>query len=387
MESRPHSVPLLSREELVRALAEQRDRVRQFLAAERQRVARVESELSERLRRFQEQMKHGREAMAARQAQLEAAEADWEEKSHSIELARQAQAAEQTELAELRGRIERRAAELDAAQEEIRAQQAQTEQQRQHIARALQSQHQRQWKELRSRQAELEEMAREASAAPAPEPDSDLQRRLEMAIGDLRQLRARNAELEQQLARQTTERAEASVRNPATPPSLTLNWEAEKRRILAALEEDDSEEEERVAERIKMHEVLQVTERALQEKDRELAEIRKVLEEQSNNLGGLAVGAAALGEIFDQDALIREERENLKRLQQQWEDTLRQAEVDISVERAKLARERQEIEEKLRAYEKLAGKPEVDATAAESGEKRVRGRWLARLGLKDPDAT
>ena len=59
---------------------------------------------------------------------------------------------------------------------------------------------------------------------------------------------------------------------------------------------------------------------------------------------------------------------------------LRQAEIDISVERAKLARERSEIEAKLRSVEDSSN----DHSSGKSNPKQA-GRWLTRLGLKDDD--
>lgn len=101
--------------------------------------------------------------------------------------------------------------------------------------------------------------------------------------------------------------------------------------------------------------------------------------------GSLAVGAAALGEILDNDAIIQEEREKLRQMQEEWQEKLRQAEIGISIERAKIARARAEIDEKTRIFEEQ-GDP-VDGEPDPSGEpgKPRRGRWLARLGLANLD--
>ena len=113
----------------------------------------------------------------------------------------------------------------------------------------------------------------------------------------------------------------------------------------------------------------------------EIEELQRLLQDQSGNLGSVAVGAAALGEMFDQDEIIREERENLKQLQAQWEEKLRKAEIDLSVERAKIARERAELEERLHG-----GSPEeASEDDEEDGSGKGGGRWLARLGLKDEE--
>ena len=94
----------------------------------------------------------------------------------------------------------------------------------------------------------------------------------------------------------------------------------------------------------------------------------------------MAVGATALGRSLDQDALVPQERETLKQLQDQWREKLRQAEIEISMERARIAREKAELDARCRALALPA------AAAEDSGGKPTdrppRGQWLARLGLK-----
>ena len=121
----------------------------------------------------------------------------------------------------------------------------------------------------------------------------------------------------------------------------------------------------------------------LAEKDQECRELRQLLQQQSASLGSVAVGAAALGEALDSDAIVREERQKLKDLQEQWHEKLRQAEIDLSLERAKLAREKAQLEEKLVSIGKRAGPPEGGTGPSPPSSKPARGRWLERLGLKD----
>jgi outer membrane protein TolC len=76
-------------------------------------------------------------------------------------------------------------------------------------------------------------------------------------------------------------------------------------------------------------------------------------------------------------------------MQEEWREKLRKAEVDISVERAKIARERSELEEKLQVFqserkrleEVLGSQPPGD----DKGKKSSARNWLTRLGLKDSD--
>ena len=129
------------------------------------------------------------------------------------------------------------------------------------------------------------------------------------------------------------------------------SWEAEKRRILAALEsEADGEDAVEVGARLKLEEIIDTTDRLVADKDREVAELQSLLASQSGNLGAVAVGAAAVGQLIDQDTVVQQQRETLKRLQEQWMEKLREAEIDISRERAQLARQSVELDEKRRAW-------------------------------------
>ena len=211
--------------------------------------------------------------------------------------------------------------------------------------------------------------------------NDDLWRRHEMALDDLRELKARNEELQEQLAHASqTVAASAGQAQPGV-----LNWEAEKQRILAALEADfDEEKEEDRGEKLKIHDVIHKTDRALEEKTREIGELRGLLESQTHSIGSMAVGAAAIGQILDGDAIILEERNNLARLQEECRDKLRQAEIELSLERAKIAREQSQLQEKVHILQQQ-GINLAALTKEKEPEKQIRGRWRARLGLTGSD--
>jgi chromosome segregation ATPase len=216
-----------------------------------------------------------------------------------------------------------------------------------------------------------------AAGGKDKENTDDLRRRCEMAIEELRELKARNEELQEQLASARRDGGE----NTSRISSGVLNWEAEKQRILAALEADFEEDhEEDREEKMKAKEVIRRTDRLITEKNREIGELRQLLESQTGNIGSMAVGAAALGQILDTDAVIQEERKNLAQLQEECRDKLRHAEIEISLERAKIARERVQLDEKLRALEQK-GLNSTTNSEEKKPAKPVRGRWLAHLGL------
>ena len=146
------------------------------------------------------------------------------------------------------------------------------------------------------------------------------------------ELAAAESRLHQQLAAARASAKAASAAGVAS--SGPSSWETEKRRILAALEsEGESEDEAEAGARLKIEEIIATTDRLVADKDREVAELQSLLASQSGNLGAVAVGAAAVGQLIDQDAVVQQQRETLKRLQEQWMEKLREAEIDISRER------------------------------------------------------
>jgi predicted metal-dependent peptidase len=221
----------------------------------------------------------------------------------------------------------------------------------------------------------------EASNKAAGGDEHEYRRRYEMALDDLRDLKASNSSLQEQLSQA---RAAASTLAKETRPQQPgLDWESQKLRILAALESElDENDSERRAERLKIEEVLQSTERVIAEKDEEIQELKQRLEPTASG-GPLDQMAAAMELTLKNDIVIQQERERLRQLEEQLQSRLCRAEIEISLERAKLARDRAEIDERLR----LAGLDAAKTPAESKGaaEQPTRGRWLTRLGLTEAD--
>jgi DNA repair exonuclease SbcCD ATPase subunit len=211
----------------------------------------------------------------------------------------------------------------------------------------------------------------------------DYQRRYEMALDDLRDLKAGNSLLQEQLSKA---RASAStLAKQSRTQDVGLDWEAQKLRILAALESDlDENDSEHRAERLKIEDVIRATEKAIAEKDEEIQELKGRLEE-AISVGTLAQAATAVEQAVQNDAAVREEREKLRQLEEQCQAKLCQAEIEISLERAKLARQRAELEERLRVTGLDASKLSAGPKAAGAAEQPTRSRWMSRLGLTDAD--
>ncbi len=211
---------------------------------------------------------------------------------------------------------------------------------------------------------------------------ADVQRRFELAIEDVRALKRCKAELEEELA---------AYKAGASRPVVAAvdeggDWESQKRKFLASLESEDGAPRMQPEERLTIESTVQITDEIVAQKDRDIAELRRILAQQSDNIGSISIGAAAVAQTLDQDELIQQEREKLRLLQEEWREKVRQSEIDISIERARVARLRAEIEDKVSNYETERAKNPLEGEGANlpDGTKRpVRGRWLSRLGLKD----
>jgi chromosome segregation ATPase len=340
--------------------------------AAREAEAKRNEVLAEQISGQQAESNRRAQELGEREIKLHAAEAELRRQQRELELAQSECAADREQIAAVRKRQETRQAELENDAERLARRDAETEEQRRRIAQAFKEQ----------RAARLSPTAALPQAAAIDESAAeDLRRRYEMALEDLRELKARNADLQEQLAKPLL-----GTPQPSPGQAGVLNWEVEKQRILAALETDfDANDPRQRSQRLEIEEVVRTTGQIIAEKEREIKELKQLLQTQSSNLGSMALGAAAVGEVFEKDAAIREERENLQRLQDEYKVKLRQAEIEISVERAKIARQRAEVEEKLRQLESQAMRASEKPGEQTKSGAPVRGRWLARLGLKEQD--
>lgn len=421
---RSHRESLLSRQELelrsaeVQRQAEALIRLREEIDARhaewqktQERLIQQYETLAAQLRKQEQELALRQEGVCRRQTEIEAAEARLRHDQQALTLARQEHTAEAEHVAALRKKLQEDAAALEKQRAELASKRSRTLAQRRRIAEELRQQRAAHLRELQQRRAELESLRsargqesgesenvralredRDRLAARLAEAEAqlaqsasegDYRRRYQMALDDVRELKARIQELERQVAQ-----ARAGGGQSAAVSVRSLDWEAEKRRIMAALEAQfDADDPEAARQRLKIEDVIRTTDKALAERDREIEGLKKILEDQSKNLGTMAVGASALGEVVDRDAIIQEERERLRRLQNEWEEKLRQAEVEISIERAKIARERVKLEERAKELQQRVENSSSGGDAGKPGpsDKPPRGRWLARLGLKEPE--
>ena len=392
-------------DQFAQTLSRQRSRVEEFLAAQRARLDRAETELADQIEQVSESADRDRtEAVRARE----------ETDSRTKQLDRQAET-----LHRLREELEIRQAEWDQVHQRTLQQyqtlseqiHSQQEEQVSRLSEQLQKQIDEQCRRLEQQTEKLqaagayqEELTTEIEAGRCREAElsdelealrrccdqleqcaandsaDDFQRRFEMAMDDLHELKARNSELEAQLAE-----AQTCGRQAPVSSGESLDWESEKRRILDAWEaESDEDAQDTVLQRTEIEDLVKSTDKIMAEKEREISDLKKLLAAQSSTHDAVAVGAAAVGKIVDSDAVVQEERQNLQRLQEELEEKRRQAEIDNSIERAKIARHRREFEEKVRAFQEQGGKIDLQSDPSNTSAPAKRGQWLARLGLKDP---
>src|SRR5690606_25103940 len=137
----------------------------------------------------------------------------------------------------------------------------------------------------------------------------DLQRRFEMAVEEVRELKRANAELENKLKHRGGGSPAAAVGGGGP------HWEAPKQKLLASREADAGDEDEDAREeRASIESTIQITERIVAQKDREIEALREQLEQ----LSGGGTRSAAINELLDSDEIILQEREQLAALQQEW---------------------------------------------------------------------
>ena len=239
----------------------------------------------------------------------------------------------------------------------------------------------------------------DGQAADDAAQGSDWQIECRKMQGFIQQLESVNAELRSQNEELATRIAAQRVQETTPEDSLEtsemLSWEERKRLILLQMEEDSFDADQFAASLNAEVQAVNETPAAfidrlrleIENRDDEIAELRNLLDQQAETRSdGIAIGASAIADMLDSDELIAHERGKLQLLQAEWEEKFRAGEIEASLERAKLSRERQEV---------LAEKQELDlqseqlqreyrqVSASGGGNSR---RWLAKLGLAEDDS-
>jgi hypothetical protein len=410
--SLPTSAALSWSDELANRVAAQRLAIQQRAATQRQQLAQLQAlvqtqftstaaaervdtsaELAE-LEELEREIEQRRRQLGESEARLKQQLADVEQREKKL-------AEDASDLARQKERYEDRSAKLEIEYEAIETEKTRTTLQRKRIAEQFREERRArgvsvevdqlkvQLRQLTEERDTLNELLNDAQQQLRDQPVSiggsavssddaeelaNLQGKYDLAMTDLRELRRRNAELETRIA-QSVQATSGS--------SGAMDWESQKKRMLAALEAEertDRIDPVRADDRLTIEGTIQITDQMIADKDAEIAEFKRLLEEQSQNVGNMAVGAAAIGAMLESDDIVQQERERLVQLEAEMQDKLRQAEIEVSRERAKLARDRVEIDELRRQLD--AERAKVASPVDASGRKIPGGNWLARLGLK-----
>jgi chromosome segregation ATPase len=219
--------------------------------------------------------------------------------------------------------------------------------------------------QLVERVAVLELQLSKAPPASTDQEVSDLRRRFELAVEDVRQLKTEKAKLEEQLA---------SSRHSSAPISdhSISDWEAQKLRLLASLEGEESPTPERRKELTRIEGTIRITDEVVAEKDRTIEALQQRLQE--------AGGRSSDDQVVNSDEQICAERARLAALELEINEKLRKAELELSTSRAKLARQEAELE-KLRGDLEVFKQAGIAPSTAGGPPSHPRRRWLDKLGL------
>ncbi len=241
---------------------------------------------------------------------------------------------------------------------------------------------------LRAERDALSERVDQLERRPATQIDpdterqlSDLQRRFELAVEDVRELKTKNGELQSQLAAAAKPSARAT-------DGGSMDWESQKRRLLASLEDAGDGKAGSVGsnERATIEGTIEMTDAVVAEKDREIAELKSQLAVApgGNATASIEVHDRKITELVDADEVIAEHRKRTAQLEREMEEKLRAAELELSIERAKMARQKAELDEWRADLESQRQANQASHQALPSGEPRRR--WLSKLGLSSDES-
>lgn len=330
------------------------------------------------------------EMIATREAQQRASQDEWRRQLDDLEQKRRDQHAtwngQRSEWNEVRAGLERERDELrqksDLALEDVQRLRSRTAELELELARRPETS-QAELAALRAERDALADRVEQLQRQPAAQIDpntqqelADLQRRCELTVDDLRELKTKNTQLEAKVAA-------AAKRATGSADSGGMDWESQKRRVLASLEGDRDDDPISPQQRATIESTIEMTDAVVVEKNREIAELKAQLA-ASGEPHPVVPGerpSQQINELLDADEVIAEHRQRIAQLEREIEDKLRAAELELSIERARLAREKASLEELGADLE--SRRQSHDASGAAAGAPRRR--WLSKLGLGGDD--
>lgn len=347
-------------EDLRKQTEEQRGRIAKELEDRRGELA--EAQDSARIA-LESELFQAQESLRLLQQELLALRTQKETLQRASDGQREAATQLEQEVAELRHTLEQGQAEAVRLQQELDQALSAADTQRREMASgsADAAEHERELKALRDEHA----MAMESVESLRDKND---------------RLEARLSELQEALdagesARDIRSRSSDASDEDAAP----LDWEAQKRRLLANLENSRDEDEAS-----QIEDAIRRTEEFRLAKEAEITALRGEMELlQSQAKAHHSPTDTAREALLDADSQIVAERTRLAQLQSEMHEKLKQSEVECAKERAKNARLGQELEQKLRDLE--AERSRQTGHETRSGREKGGRRWLEHLGLNGKD--
>lgn len=169
---------------------------------------------------------------------------------------------------------------------------------------------------------------------------TEILHQLERKQDECDRLHADNAALADQIASQKL-RLE-TIDADLTPSVDEMTWEQRKTLMLRQLEREDAYDDRQQSQLI---DVIAETDRVVSDLERELADLRELLRQRPGSVeASEVVGATAIAAMLDSDEIVQQERDQLRQLKEEWHAKMCQGEIELSLERAKLARRSHELE-------------------------------------------
>lgn len=228
---------------------------------------------------------------------------------------------------------------------------------------------------LQNEVRELESRSLTAGGESNDQEMADLQRRFEMAVDDVRQLRTEKEELEKKLAQQPQSAAASSGGEE--------KWEDLKRKLLMSLEDETGEiSEPRQEERASIEHTIRITDDVVASKDREILDLKQQIEASEVATTQETADQESHEEAADCDEYIQQQRQKLAEMESTLTEKLRKTEMELSLERAKIAREQSELADWRIELESLRDSlPQKGEGGNTNGSSGGKGRWFSKLGL------
>ena len=151
------------------------------------------------------------------------------------------------------------------------------------------------------------------------------------------------------------------------------NWERLREEMVEGL---DANSELAPLDRLNAQRAIEATNQLLEQKNQEIRELQSQLD-VLNSISDMIYGLP--NDAVDSNACIQEERERLARIQSEWRTKTRETEMELSIERANISRRMADVAEKQREVEQ-------QLRAIEKMSQNSKGRnWLTALGLADEE--